>query len=358
MRPVNRGCDRLQVTPFGLCQAGRSLWVEKRRMRHALFGLRLTVGWFSLIGLLIAVQSAYAQSAPRQVTEQIGRKTKIVFIAGTPSHHYAEHEHHAGCVLLAECLRRGLPNVDAVVCKDGWPQDPKVLDGVNAIVVYADGGKGNPMLPHLDQIDKLMKEGVGLACLHYAVVIPKGRSGDLLSNWIGGYYEEYWSVNPFWTADFKQLPDHPVARGVKSFAIEDEWYYNMRFTDEMQGVTPILSAVPPDSTRERPDGPHSGNPTVRSQKGRAEHVAWARVRPDGGRGFCITGCHSHWSWANDNFRTVVLNGIAWVAKLDIPPRGVSSKTPTIEELQRNLDKPQPAKFDQDKVRKMIERWNR
>ena len=31
------------------------------------------------------------------------------------------------------------------------------------------------MLPHLDQIDKLMKEGVGLACLHYAVAIPKGR---------------------------------------------------------------------------------------------------------------------------------------------------------------------------------------
>ena len=178
-----------------------------------------------------------------------------------------------------------------------------------------------------------------------------------MKDWIGGYYETFWSVNPFWTADFKQLPDHPIARGVKPFAIEDEWYYHMRFIDNMEGVTPILTAVPPDSTREGPDGPHGGNPTVRAQKGRAEHVAWARVRPDGGRGFGLTGGHSHWNWANDNFRTVVLNGIAWVAKLDIPPGGVPSKTPTLEALEANQDKPQPKGFDREKVRKMIEQWH-
>ena len=88
----------------------------------------------------------------------------------------------------------------------------------------------------------------------------------------------------------------------------------------------------------------------------AEHVAWARVRPDGGRGFGFTGGHWHWNWANDNFRTVVLNGIAWVAKLDIPPGGVPSKTPTLEALEANQDKPQPKDFDREKVRKMMEHW--
>jgi hypothetical protein len=321
-------------------------------------GRRLAIGVVLLIGLLMAVQSANAQSAPGEAAEQIDRNTKIVFIAGAPSHHYAEHEHYAGFVLLADCLRRGLPNVATVVYKNGWPEAPEAFDGVDAIVVCADGGKSNLMLPHLDQIDELMKKGVGLACFHYATAIPKGPSGDLLKHWIGGYYEEFWSVNPFWTADFKHLPDHPIARGVKPFSIEDEWYYNMRFMENMEGVTPILTAVPPDSTRERPDGPHSGNPTVRSQKGRAEHVAWARVRPDGGRGFGFTGSHSHWSWANDNFRTVALNGIAWVAKLEIPAGGVLSKTPTIEALKANLDKLEPPDFDENKVRKMIEKWKR
>ena len=83
-------------------------------------------------------------------------------------------------------------------------------------------------------------------------------------------------------------------------------------------------------------------------------MAWARVRPDGGRGFGFTGCHSHWSWASDDFRTIVLNGIAWVAKLNIPPGGVPSKTPTLEALEANQDKPQPKDFDRDKIRKVIE----
>ena len=104
-------------------------------------------------------------------------KTKIVFVAGPPSHGYAEHEHYAGCLLLAGCLRSGLPNVETVVCRNGWPQDAKVFDGAAAIVVFADGGEQNPMLPHLDQIDKLMKRGVGLACLHYALDRAQGQAG-------------------------------------------------------------------------------------------------------------------------------------------------------------------------------------
>ena len=77
----------------------------------------------------MAGQSAYAQSAPGQATEQIGRKTKIVFIAGTPSHHYAEHEHYAGCLLLAECLRRGLPNVDDRSLQERLAAGPEGLRG-------------------------------------------------------------------------------------------------------------------------------------------------------------------------------------------------------------------------------------
>ena len=38
----------------------------------------------------------------------------------------------------------------------------------------------------------------------------------------------------------------------------------MRFRENMQGVTPVLSAIAPESTLTRPDGPHSGNPHVRA----------------------------------------------------------------------------------------------
>lgn len=98
------------------------------------------------------------------------------------------------------------------------------------------------------------------------------------------------------------------------------------------GVTPLLIAIPPESTRQGPDGVHSGNPHVRARKGLAEHVAWVRQRPDGGRGFGFTGGDLHWNWANDDYRKFVLNGIIWSAGREVPHEGVPSRTPTFEEL--------------------------
>jgi len=292
--------------------------------------------------------------APRP--SPLAPKKRIVLIAGPPSHGYASHEHNAGCLLLAKWLNEsGLP-VEAVVYKNGWPKEPNALEGADAIVIFSDGGGGHPIMPHLEEVGKLMKKGVGLACLHYAVEVPKGKAGDLLKDWTGGYFETFWSVNPFWVADFKKLPDHPITRGVKPFKINDEWYYHMRFMDDMEGVTPILTDVPPDNTHEGRDDAHGGNPTVRARKGMPEHVAWARVRPDGGRGFGFTGGHFHWSWANDGFRTVVLNAIVWIAKVEVPEGGVPSKTPTFAELQANQDKPAPKDFGPEQAQKLIEPW--
>ena len=76
-----------------------------------------------------------------------------------------------------------------------------------------------------------------------------------------------------------------------------------------------------------------------------EHVAWARQRADGGRGFGFTGGHWHWNWAHDQFRKLVLNGIAWTAGIEVPADGIVSKTPTFEDLTAHQDFPQPADFD-------------
>ncbi len=218
-------------------------------------------------------------------------KKKIVFIAGKPSHGYAAHEHRAGCLLLAKALNENMPQVRAEVVANGWPANPHILDDADCIVVYADGGERHPLMAHLDEFDALMKRGIGLVCIHYAVEVPKGKGGERLSEWTGGYFEPNWSVNPHWTANYKKLPAHEITRGVKPFTINDEWYYHMRFLDRPGDVTPILTDLPPDSSLSRPDGTHSGNQAVRAAVARKEpqHMAWARQRPDGGRGFGITG---------------------------------------------------------------------
>jgi hypothetical protein len=110
----------------------------------------------------------------------------------------------------------------------------------------------------------------------------------------------------------------------------------MRFKEPPDGLTLILTAVPPDKTRERPDGPHSNNPTVRAGKGSREALAWAYERPDGGRGFGCTGAHFHKNWADADFRRLMLNALAWTAGLDVPAEGIAVEL-SAEDLAANQD---------------------
>ncbi len=284
---------------------------------------------------------------------------KIVFIAGKPSHGYGQHEHRAGCLLLASELNENVPQVHAVVVENGWPENPHILDDADCIVVFADGGAGHPLVAHLDEFDALMKKGIGLVCIHYAVEVPAGKPGERMEEWIGGYFEPNWSVNPHWMAHYNHLPKHAITRGVKPFSISDEWYYHMRFLGGTNDVTPILTDLPPASSLSRSDGTHSGNKYVRAAvaKGEPQTMAWARERPDGGRGFGITGAHFHWNWGNDSFRKLVLNAIVWAAHVPVPEGGVPSRTPTLEELEANQDDKPPADFNREHIRDLLKQWH-
>lgn len=262
---------------------------------------------------------------------------RILFIAGTDSHGKGEHEHNGGSTILAKGLKQAIPEIDTVVCHNGWPKDPSVFNAVDAIVFYCDGGGDHIIIPHLKEIDSLAKKGIGISMIHFTVEIPKENGGAYFLKWIGGYFETDWSVNPVWTASFDTFPNHPITNGVKPFALKDEWYYHLRFVDNMKNITPILKVVPPDSTLNRPEGTHSGNPTVKEEvwvKKVPQTMAWAYDRPDGGRGFGFTGGHVHANWGNDNFRKLVLNAIAWTAKIKVPDDGIKTETPSPAELDR------------------------
>jgi hypothetical protein len=319
---------------------------------------RSLVVLFTVASIVDGSQIAFSQTAERAVAKPAAKK-KVLFIAGKASHGYGEHEHNAGCQLLAKALNEsGLP-IEAIVHKNGWPSDPKIFDGVAAVVMYADGGPGHMVMDHLEQLNELANQGIGIGAIHYAVEVPKERSGNYFLDWMGGYFEANWSVNPHWTAEFKELPQHPVTRGVKPFAINDEWYFHMRFREPMERVTPILSAVPPESTMSRPDGPHSGNPTVRKEvkDGLPQHVFWVVERPDGGRGFGFTGAHFHWNWGHDQFRKLVLNTICWIAKVDVPADGVKNKPLTLDNLLENQDDKPSAKFNRERIEADLKKWN-
>jgi hypothetical protein len=61
--------------------------------------------------------------------------------------------------------------------------------------------------------------------------------------------------------------------------------------------------------------------------GNKQVVAWAYERPDGGRGFGFTGLHKHDNLGNDSFRTLLLNAVAWVSKLEVPDVAIHGHRP-------------------------------
>jgi hypothetical protein len=269
---------------------------------------------------------------------------KIVFVAGVPSHPARSHEHNAGCLLLAGLLNQHHPDkVMASVYRNGWPSDPTAFENANAVVVFSDGGQRHAAFFHLKDLERLRERGIGLGAIHYAVEMEPGESNATLISSIGGAFEVNYSVNPHWDADFKEFPNHPVARGVTPFVINDEWYFNMRFAEGMTGVTPILSAIPPDETMNRPDGHHSGNPEVRKMvaEKKPQVLCWVREGGDSPRGFGFTGAHRHDNWANDSFRMTALNAACWIAGVEIPGGGIITPTPDKAALDQNLD-PKPA----------------
>jgi hypothetical protein len=270
---------------------------------------------------------------------------RIVFVADSAPHGArGNHEFMGAAIYLARTINSTYPDVYAVVhsvdtrdkaIKDKWPQDLKHADAIIVLLNHSRSAV-NPA------VKAATERGAGFMAIHYGVEVDKGEQGQSFLKWIGGYFEPFWSVNPTWSPEFKDIPKHDVTRGVKPFSIHDEWYYHMRFVDGMKGVTPILSAVPPLKTvaggKEKASS-HGGNPEVYKEvaDGKAQVMAWAYERPDGGRGFGFTGLHKHENLANDNMRTLLLNAVAWVSKLPVPEAGIASKTLTRPELETLID---------------------
>lgn len=261
-------------------------------------------------------------------------KTKVVLIAGVQSHPSGQHEFNAGSILLARALNEqsGLP-IDVQVVHDGWPADESIFDGAKAVIIYSDGNKRHPILGHEQKMGELIAQGVGLMCMHFAVEVPEGETGELFKKWIGGYYEQGFSTNPHWTAPVEINGKHPIGRGVAGFRANDEWYFSIRFADPKTALG-IATSIP---TREKITRYIHWTPAGEKSLGSAQALMWAVERQDGGRGIGFTGGHWHRNWAIDDFRKLVLNAIVWTAKLDVPEKGVTSLPISEADLNVNLD---------------------
>lgn len=231
------------------------------------------------------------------VTCDAEAKGKVLFIGKQPDHPFGTHMYlHTG-EMLTKCLK--LSNVETVV-SDGWPKDTSVLEGVSAIVVYTtpaaelllDG-------PHRDQVDAMMKQGVGLVTIHWASSVYEKdleRLGPTWFSYTGGTWVTVVGLHTG-KSPLKQLqPKHPICRGWKEYELFDEYYLNPTIKD----ATPLLQVTAKDK------------PVV---------VGWSYERPNSGRTFTTTLGHFYKNFQREPFRRMIVNGILWTAKAEVPEGG-------------------------------------
>ena len=253
---------------------------------------------------------------------------KVVLLAGSVSNKPGQHEYFAGCAMMMNWLKQ-TPGVFPVMVADGWPKNEAILDGAKCVVFYMDGAA---KLAFLDparwaKVKDLAAKGTGLVALHQTVDIPEANADDFKS-WFGGVWQKDISCRGHWDMTFETFPTHPITQGLKPFTAPfDGWLYNLHFAE--RGITPLVSGAVPDKSRSTSD--------AKAHMGRNEVVGWAFDRPDGGRSFGYTGCDLHKDWEVESQRRLVVNGIIWSAKLEVPKDGAKVDMKP-EDLTTNMDR--------------------
>lgn len=250
--------------------------------------------------------------------DQPGKRTKILLIGHKPDHPPGTHLYLPDCRLLAKCLGQ-TAGVEAVV-SDGWPKDPATLEGLKAVVLYTSPGAEILFQgPQADQADRLFKQGAGFTAIHWATGIRNAKDEKLAARYLGllgGLFGVPGSGIAFGESEVVPLePGHPICRGCGPYRLKDEWYLNLRF---LPAARPLLKV---------------------RVKDKDQVVAWVYERPDsGGRSFGNTLGHFHENFGIEPFRRLIVNGILWTARCEIPPGGAPCRI-----SDEDMKVPEPAK---------------
>jgi quercetin dioxygenase-like cupin family protein len=255
---------------------------------------------------LVAFSAAVAADSPR----------KIVLIGGAKSEGSGRHDYPSAIRVLERLLRSSpeLPGLDIESHPDGWPAG-SALDGASAVVLYFDGLDNHPLLAteRRERFDAAMRAGVGLVVLHQASTVPATDRTLDLQRWLGGARYGMFDRATEMAQIAPATPAHPVSRGLAPFTYLDEFYPTLRWHD---GVQPILKARLHVEFREGKDLV-IGEPVTST-------VGWVYERAGGGRAFGYTGAHYLAAFDQPTVRKMILNAIAWTARIEVPAAGISS----------------------------------
>lgn len=273
-------------------------------------------------GLLLLGAAGWAGVAPAAEADT------ILFLVGPEKHPPGTHEVAAGARLMAYCVEQapGAKGLKTRVATE-WVRDPEWLRQVRVVVFTGDQFPPTQMAGTREimaDLEGMAQRGCGMVCIHYATSAHQEFAPEevqaALYAWVGGFglfkgrEDPTSSVARIFEATFTPVGGgHAILRGVEPFTLNDEPYFKLKFAEETGrfGVQPLVTALLP------PEAPQK------------ETVAWCIEGRDGHRGFSVVLPHFYVNWENASMRKLVLNGIFWTARQEVPAGGVDTVLPPL-----------------------------
>jgi type 1 glutamine amidotransferase len=219
-------------------------------------------------------------------------RRKLLLLGQGPDGHPPEtHEYMRGLQILQKSLEK-VPELDIRVARadEPWREGPEFLAKADGVVVFLSEGaqwlQNNP--ERLRAFQDLAKRKGGLVVLHWGMGTKDAQNIDAFVQLFGGCHGGPDRKYKVLATQARADATHPISRGLGEFKVRDEFYYQLKFPQP--APTPVLQV---------------------DIDGKAETVAWAYQRPDGGRSFGFSGLHFHENWQLDEYRRLVLRAVEW-----------------------------------------------
>jgi hypothetical protein len=270
---------------------------------------------------ILAFASALAAGAAKADDKPAGRggearPKKLLLLGQSPDGHpKTTHEYVAGLKILSALLAKtGELEVVELKADEPWHEGPEALRTADGAVVFlAEGAKWLNSEPRrLDAFAQLAQRGGGLVVLHWGMGTREAKNIDAFVRLFGACHGG--PDRKYQVLETELEPtEHPIAGSIKPLRAKDEFYYRLKLPEPADEVKPVLKA---------------------QIDGRAETVAWAYERADGGRSFGFSGLHFHENWKLESYRRLVAQGALWTMRLPLPEGGLDV---TIDEKLLLLD---------------------
>lgn len=235
---------------------------------------------------------------------------RIFIRSGPKSHGPGAHDHPA-------FLRDWVPLLNArganATGGDVFPSEEQ-LAATDVLIIHRDGG-GDLTPEDAARLTTFTQRGGGLMVIHAGCYVAAAEKSDFYKQLIGGSWRK--PMTRFKEGPMKVYfhePLHPIVKGCNTLEMDDEIYFDMDLSPEIQV---LASAYTPKPVAK---GQEPAQPELKFSGGESRDISrdlqpqlWTYEKAAYRAFVCIPG-HIYTNFANPEFQNILLRGIAWAGK--------------------------------------------